>query len=1082
MAIDMPAVTATLKGEIGDLLAKLKLAQEAIKEFKRTASSRTDLRIASDMEKELARIAKMGKSGIIRDAVKKMSKDAELEADKAGKSLAGRFAASFRNALKKEKFRPPGWLPWVGAGLLPAPAAISGILGVVGGLGTAFAGAAAGLGALGAAAVEVLGPVKQAFQTIDQMGVTNKVPANATALQIWLKSGKTSGGLVGSARTLELARLKSYQAQLAAAGTPAQKARLNALVLGAQTKLGMSSTGNTLGNLGFLANPNVNWYTLNRRQQRNLVLQSQNMTGLPASEKAQITALMAERQAYSKLNPAQQGALFQYTKFDAALVANQQKAQPAVLGVFAGGLQTITPLLKYIAPLANAAYAALMPLMNTLATGFKSTGFANFMKLLQGQATMAISGFGKAAINFGIGLAHIFSGFAKSGLSSAMVSDIVKMSKAFANWTGSKAFTEFMSQMKANGPIVVDILKQLFQILGHLITNMGGGLSTAALRFLDLLLRGLDHLANIPGIGPFVYNMTAFILLFSKFGTLKAAGAIFDLLYRSLGKLVALKVGSLVAGMLGLETEGMGLAKMWQTIGKAVLTFSKDMVVAAAQGIKTAALWLVRTIAQAAGMAAAWIASAAASVAAWVAANAAMIALSGGIVLAIGAIVVGIFFLLKHWKTVWGFIKRIAEDAWKFIVNGWGKYLLPFLGPVGLLVLGIIEVWKHWKTIWHDICAIVDGARKLIEIAFLRILLQAAGWAKTMVHLAADAFSWIPGLGKKLKAADTAIGNFIKSTQAQLNKLTKPHNVPVNIKVTAQDLIHVPGSKHGIFGFAAGTSGAAPGWAMVGEQGPELVHMRGGETVVPNHKLQGYAGGTGYLNWQFTTPSAKRMEIGFASINALADKIGHSVATKLAVIEKAALIARIKQFMMSRGPGAHGGPTSANAAQAQAYARSRLAAYGWPASQMGPLIALWNQESGWNRFARNPTSGAYGIPQALPPGKMGAAANPPQSSAAAQINWGLGYIRSVYGSPANAEAHELAHHWYGYGGYIPRGGMGIVGDRGIERVRLDASGGATVTPIAGGTSRNVNVNVFTNEINPRYHAAQLGFELARRSA
>src|SRR5262249_27562945 len=74
-----------------------------------------------------------------------------------------------------------------------------------------------------------------------------------------------------------------------------------------------------------------------------------------------------------------------------------------------------------------------------------------------------------------------------------------------------------------------------------------------------------------------------------------------------------------------------------------------------------------------------------------------------------------------------------------------------------------------------------------------------------------------------------------------------------------------------------------------------------------------------------------------------------------------------------------------------------------------------------NRLARNPTSGAYGIPQALPPSKMGAAANPPISSAVAQINWGLGYIKSRYGSPEAAWAHELAYHWYDPGGWpIPR--------------------------------------------------------------
>lgn len=44
-------------------------------------------------------------------------------------------------------------------------------------------------------------------------------------------------------------------------------------------------------------------------------------------------------------------------------------------------------------------------------------------------------------------------------------------------------------------------------------------------------------------------------------------------------------------------------------------------------------------------------------------------------------------------------------------------------------------------------------------------------------------------------------------------------------------------------GYAAGTPGARPGWAMVGERGPEMVNFGGGEAVVPNHLL-GYAKGT----------------------------------------------------------------------------------------------------------------------------------------------------------------------------------------------------------------------------------------------
>lgn len=145
------------------------------------------------------------------------------------------------------------------------------------------------------------------------------------------------------------------------------------------------------------------------------------------------------------------------------------------------------------------------------------------------------------------------------------------------------------------------------------------------------------------------------------------------------------------------------------------------------------------------------------------------------------------------------------------------------------------------------------------------------------------------------------------------------------------------------------------------------------------------------------------------------------IQTGIAKAIAAGVVAAVKAAAMSGAPGSMGGPASAGAATAQAYAQSRLGAYGWGAAQMKFLIELWNRESGWNRLARNPSSGAYGIPQALPPSKMGPEANPPKSSAAAQINWGLGYIRGRYGTPQNAWAHELSYNWYDRGGLLMPG-------------------------------------------------------------
>lgn len=99
-------------------------------------------------------------------------------------------------------------------------------------------------------------------------------------------------------------------------------------------------------------------------------------------------------------------------------------------------------------------------------------------------------------------------------------------------------------------------------------------------------------------------------------------------------------------------------------------------------------------------------------------------------------------------------------------------------------------------------------------------------------------------------------------------------------------------------------------------------------------------------------------------------------------------------------------------AAAQAYASSRLGAYGWGGDQFGCLVNLWNRESGWRTSADNPYSDAYGIPQALPGSKMATAGADWRTNYRTQINWGLGYIRDRYGSPCAAWAHSEQNNWY----------------------------------------------------------------------
>ena len=96
----------------------------------------------------------------------------------------------------------------------------------------------------------------------------------------------------------------------------------------------------------------------------------------------------------------------------------------------------------------------------------------------------------------------------------------------------------------------------------------------------------------------------------------------------------------------------------------------------------------------------------------------------------------------------------------------------------------------------------------------------------------------------------------------------------------------------------------------------------------------------------------------------------------------------------------------------QQIASSMLSSFGWSSSQFSCLVSLWNRESGWNIHASNPSSGAYGIPQALPGSKMASAGADWASNPATQIKWGLGYIQSVYGSPCAAWDHSESVGWY----------------------------------------------------------------------
>ncbi|MFE3167549.1 lytic transglycosylase domain-containing protein [Streptomyces sp. NPDC059224] len=145
-----------------------------------------------------------------------------------------------------------------------------------------------------------------------------------------------------------------------------------------------------------------------------------------------------------------------------------------------------------------------------------------------------------------------------------------------------------------------------------------------------------------------------------------------------------------------------------------------------------------------------------------------------------------------------------------------------------------------------------------------------------------------------------------------------------------------------------------------------------------------------------------------ASARKGAERAARAAAAKAAQAKKAAAEER------AAAKAAAGDPTAGFAVQSS-YTVAQLKAMAAEIVGSGQFQCFSNivdHESTWNYLAVNPSSGAYGLVQALPGSKMATVAADWQTNPATQIKWGLNYMNTTYGSPCQAWAFWQVHHAY----------------------------------------------------------------------
>jgi len=172
---------------------------------------------------------------------------------------------------------------------------------------------------------------------------------------------------------------------------------------------------------------------------------------------------------------------------------------------------------------------------------------------------------------------------------------------------------------------------------------------------------------------------------------------------------------------------------------------------------------------------------------------------------------------------MWRDNKDAIDDFWSL-----AEPVLKLLGgaAIGAVVLAIGQM--------INAMTLAGKAWGAIKDVFASVTPFILDQLEMILEGAADAFGWIPGIGDKLKKARDDFQKFKDDVNNALAGI-KDRTVTVAVR-TAGDAASLLKSGNAvragnIIGYASGTMNAPPGYAVVGEEGPELVKFKGGERV-----------------------------------------------------------------------------------------------------------------------------------------------------------------------------------------------------------------------------------------------------------
>ena len=507
------------------------------------------------------------------------------------------------------------------------------------------------------------------------------------------------GALIGAAAPLALGALPALAAPLAAGG-------VGLAGVGVAAGLGMAAAKPALGLAGAQS-----------QAQARLAAAS-----TPAQRQAAQAQLAQINQQAAQLSPALRSVFKDITGFQKWWQGFTKSLAPAIVQP----VHVITSMIKSLGPLIRQVFGGAMTLIIPFARGLGD--IARMVLPLLNQAFRAAAPLMRPLLD---GLGGLVAGLLPGLV--ALLRAAMPAVRVFSQILGTlgrdigSMLKDFAPVLRASSVILkalLDVVSALFPIIGQLAAIFARALApvfvqlAAVVRSLLPFLVTLGKiLAGFAGavIGDLVAVLKAVAIL------IKDLAPSFDVLARAAGQVFRILENSGVFGILAnallqlapalarlVNALVLGIAPILPTIIELfaqLLTILAGGLGAALTVIANALADIVLAIPP--KVLQAIVLGVLALVAAFKTAaiiNVILMALSANpiilITAAVALLVIGIFELIKHWRAVWGAVKAVAEDVWRFLTHGWGQYLIPQL----FLIRKAVEfVRDHWKQAWDDI-------------------------------------------------------------------------------------------------------------------------------------------------------------------------------------------------------------------------------------------------------------------------------------------------------------------------------------------------------------------------------------------